>query len=240
MQKTTLILVSMATLANGGLWLWARPNSLAPTHGLACPVGLRADADASEGLDSASALPELRKVQPQWTRVRPEKEIGKTAASTNSLVPAPDQAWLSSARDGVLQVAQSAQFFDKLTIADVQCQGSMCEVTGSTQASSDGQRHGATEVARLMNAMTDGQIAGGDTGRAVLMTSVQTDTQSGQATFALQIQPTEGPPSNPCQAVLDQWNTLHPGDFSVSTPGFFTTNSISTTNVSPPPPGSRK
>jgi len=228
MQMSAVVLIGVATLANGGLWLWSRPKLTVPAPEGACAIGVRAEGTDNARLTStvAAVLSTGRKVQS--TTIPSENGSEKNAAGIKTPVLTPDQPWLSNVRDGVLQVAQSGQFYDKLTIADVQCQGSTCAVTGSTQTSSDGQRHGAADVARLMNAMDDGQIAGGDTGRAVLMTSVQTDPQNGGTNFALQIQPVDGTPSNPCQAVLDQWNTMHPGDFTVSTPDLVVVANIQT------------
>jgi hypothetical protein len=145
MRTSTLVLVSVATLANSGLWLWSRPKLVESSNAAICPLIGQADRLERQVLTSTG------KAHPQGS-----SDIEKVAATTGDSAPIQDQPWLSNVRDGTLQVAQGVQFISKPTMTDLQCQGSACVVTGSIQLSSSGERNSSHEVIQLMNALTDG------------------------------------------------------------------------------------
>jgi hypothetical protein len=162
-QTSTVILVSAATALNLSVWYLSRPTtSTRPTE-----CGTEAVAS-----DTAAALPSAS------TSISSEEAtkgaVKKVTAPVLSLpaLPVPDQPWLSTVHDAALQIAQSPKVSDALTLSHIECQGSKCEISGSTKVSSDGQAHGSSDVARLLKAMNEGQVAGGDTGRWAGVTQI--------------------------------------------------------------------
>jgi hypothetical protein len=204
MRASTFIVVSVATLFNIGLWFWPRPGPLPLSNVGACAVEARKAA--------ARMQDEVSTTAPRPLSVSPIGLADKNASNT-SVRMSPDQPWLSTVRDGVLGLAQTAAFFDTLKIADVQCQGAICAIAGSTQTSSDGHRHGNADVATLLNAINNGQIAGGDTGRLASLSSVQMNAGGDGVDFTLSVEQSTGGFVNPCQSVFDLWNQMHPGEW---------------------------
>jgi hypothetical protein len=208
MQASTLILVSAATVVNLGVWLWALP--MAGAAQTECrPAAAASTAAETSANNSASMNKDERPGAAQ--------KISVHAGGLPAAV-LPDQSWLSTVRDAALQISQSQPFSDKLTLSDLECQGSKCDITGSTKVSSDGQAHGASDVARLMKAMNDGQIAGGDSGRSVVLNQMQSGPNG--VNFSLTVQ--QEAVVNPCQAIFDLWKQTHPED-ALQNPDFFPT-----------------
>jgi hypothetical protein len=249
MRTSTWVLVGLATFANAGLWFWFRTNPAgAPSAAAACAIAQQPGRSVA-GDQSPKATQYLTsgvKPQSRSPLSQTDAKTDRTALSTNGAAPVPDQPWLSGVRDNVLQIAQSPQFFDKIVIADTQCQGSTCTISGSTQTSSDGQRHGNADVAKLMGAFNNGQIAGGDTDRTASLASIGTSASGNGVDFALTITSNGGTNesvANPCQAVFDLWNQMHPGEWPASSSSVATGLSSAPNNSGPgtksnPPKGS--
>jgi hypothetical protein len=201
MQTSTLIVVSVATVLNVGLWCWSRPTDR--SHQEAGTVQPPQRENWSPVQPSTTPLPTATAARPA-----DRKETVARAASL------PDQPWISTVRDGILQISQTRKFSGTLVISGLECQGSTCAITGSTKASSDGQWHGSSDVSALMKAMNDGQIAGGDTGRSVAVNLIQTSPDGTGVDYSLTVQDNNGSPFvNPCQSIVDAWKATHPDDF---------------------------
>ena len=156
MKTATVIFVGVATALNVSLWFLSRPRGTSHPEGIAIPTGQR---------DRQGACPTPARAADLGDRLtRPAPDVPRQAG--DRVAQNPDQPWLSTVRDSVLQVSQSPTFIDKLAITGINCHGSHCSINGSTHASPDGEWHGSPDVAALMKAMNDGQIAGGDTGRS--------------------------------------------------------------------------
>jgi hypothetical protein len=196
----TLIIVGLATALNVGLWICPRP--LPPPHANASNVAAaQCDSPASAARTAASPSAAASNSAPL------KAKAGLPGAS-------PDQPWLNTVRDGVLQMSLTPRFTDKVLISAVECKGSECEITGSTKQRADGQWEGSSAVADLFKAMGDGEIAGGDTHRAVLMNQIQSAPGGNGSTFSLTVEQHDGAPfRNPCQSILDMWKASHPEDF---------------------------
>jgi hypothetical protein len=197
----TLIIVLLATALNVGLWFWPRP--------LTAPQPVPSDVPAVQ-CDSQSAMAKQagQPSSPTASIATPLKAGAGTAGR------APDQAWLNTVRDGVLQLSLTPKFTNKVLISAVECKGSACEITGSTKQRANGQWEGSSAVADLFKAMGEGEIAGGDTHRAVLMNQMQSAPGGNGSTFSLTVEQHDAPPfRNPCQSILDMWKATHPEDF---------------------------
>lgn len=205
MQTSTLVVVSVATALNVGLWFWSKPSA-----GLADRPSVSAATCQTNAGSQASANSIATKLATQ-AHLKPAMRTQAIMASQTPAQIAESPAWIPRVRDDVLELAQSTQFSDKLAISGIECQSSSCKIDGATHPSADGTRNSSSEVARLMKAMNDGQIAGGDTGRWASLNSIQSTADGVQ--FVMSIEPVAAPPVNPCQSVFDLWNKMHPGEW---------------------------
>jgi hypothetical protein len=192
-----LIVVGVAAALNVGLWLLTRPIGAPPaTAGNISAARCSSPIPARTAQSSAVPNPTPSRVE----AVAP----GAT----------PDQAWLNTVRDGVLQMSLTPKFADKVLISAVECKGSACEITGSTKRAADGQWQGSPAVADFFKAMGEGEIAGGETRRSALLNQMQSDPGGNGVDFSMTVQQNDGPPPrNPCQSILDMWKATHPEDF---------------------------
>jgi hypothetical protein len=198
--STSLILIAAATAINVSLWVRSRPTEVS--------------AQSATNLQ----MRQCEIVQPPKGVPReplPLSQIPNKAAAAAHPADPPDQPWLTTVRDSVLQASLMPKFSDKVIVAGVECKGSTCQVTGSTKADSKGEWQGNTAVADFMKTMNDGQIAGGDTHRSVVVNGVQTKADQKGMDFSLTVQQDDSRAMlNPCQSVLDTWNSMHPEDFA--------------------------
>jgi len=197
--SSTLIVFGLATVLNVGLWLWSRPI----------------DSPRLESSNARAQQCDARFANPTSTQQSPATPIRKAETKKVDAVAAPpDQPWLSTVRDSVLQASLMPKFSDKVLLSGVECKGSQCEITGSTKPGSNGQWHGSSDVADFMQAMGDGQIAGGDTNRLVALNQIQQKPSGNGVDFSMSVKQNDGPvPRNPCKSILDAWKATHPEDF---------------------------
>jgi hypothetical protein len=197
--STSLVLIAAATVLNVGLWVRSRPTEVTAQS--------TTNLSQCEIVQAPKAVP----IKPLAVKPIPNKSV-----AARPMDP-PDQPWLTTVRDSVLQASLMPKFSDRVTVAGVECKGSACQVTGSTKADSNGEWQGNTAVADFMQSMNDGQIAGGDTRRSVVVNGVQTKAGQKGMDFSLTVQQDDSRPLvNPCQSVLDTWNSMHPEDFATS------------------------
>jgi hypothetical protein len=202
-MKWTLPLVCIATALNVGLWLWS-PRGAA----LRQPV---IQSHAEQGAAPTGASASLATAQcPVPANSAVAHEPKSSSQPAEKIV---DQPWLNTVRDGVMQLSMSPKFADKVVLTKAECAGSKCQIEGSTKQDPNGQWAGSSDIASLMNTMSDGQIAGGDSGRVVALNSIKPGRDASE--FSMTVEPNEGlPPRNPCQSVMDHWKLLHPEDFT--------------------------
>jgi hypothetical protein len=198
-RASIVILVGAATVVNVGLWFWPRPAD-SPVFG---PKNLQIQQCKSDPATIKQPLTPL-----------PDNAVPQKLESHAPAAAVPDQPWVNTVRDSVLQLSLVPKFSDKVLISGLECKGSACEITGSTTQSADGKWHGSSEVADLMKAMGDGQISGGDTDRSVSLNQVHSKPGGNGVDFTLTVQQNNGPPiANPCQSIFDAWKSTHPDDF---------------------------
>jgi hypothetical protein len=200
--SSLLTVIGVASALNVGLWFWPRPIEA---------VGPSATFARTHQCDDK---PSISAGAPQTTLPVAVSSVPRKSAGESTKTP-PDQHWLTTVRDSVLQASLMPKFSDKVLLSGVECKGSACAITGSTKADSKGQWYGNSAVADFMHSMNDGQIAGGDTHRSVVVNQLQPRAGEKGFDFSLTVQQNEGLPFvNPCQSVLDMWNSMHPEDFA--------------------------
>lgn len=214
---TVVVVASAVTALNTGLWLWRPPGTSAVAM---CQrlVATSPTASAPKSILNSSSTG-APSIQP------PSAQKQAKGAADQSAAIVTDQPWLSMVRDGVAMAAQSQAFFDRLTLSDTQCEGSSCTFRGTTV--DDGKHQGLVYVLNFAKELNSGQIAGGDTGRFASINFLGASDADGTS-FTITVNSSDGPPTNPCQSVLDTWHRMHPGDFVAT--------SVPTNATNPPPP----
>jgi hypothetical protein len=205
-MRSTLIMVGAATVLNVGLWLWAHPGTISRPSTIVAQTG-PSDKLARDLVSGTTSQAQC----PVPSSVSASAQDGKTSAAGSEKVP--DQPWLNTVRDNVMALSLSPKVAERLVVKDVECAGAKCAITGALKPSSEG----SSDVAALMQTLNDGEIAGGDSGRQVLLNGIQLGSAGTE--FTMTVEGHEGPPArNPCQSVLDAWKTSHPEDFSDNNP----------------------
>jgi hypothetical protein len=203
-MKWTLPVVCIATVLNVGLWLWS-PRA----------IGFRQSVSDSTAAVPTAAAPAGTVQCPVPAHLVPAPPDTKSSAAVNA--KAVDQPWLNTVRDSVMQLSMSPKFANKMTLTKAECAGSKCEIEGTTKQAADGQWYGSPDVAALMNTMSDGSIAGGDSGRLVSLNQIKPGRDGSE--FSMTVEAHDGPPPrNPCQSVLDSWKERHPEDWTEKNP----------------------
>jgi hypothetical protein len=202
-MRATLILIVLATVLNVGLWVWSpraigsrQLTSATPTATRGVSTGESALARQAQCPVPAAALP----------------ASGDAKANPAGAEKVPDQPWLNTVRDNVMALSLSPKVADRLGIKDVQCAGAKCEIAGALKPASEG----SSDVAALMKTMNDGDIAGGDSARIVMLNAIQPGSAGTE--FTMTVEGHEGPPINPCKSVMDAWKEMHPDDFAEKNP----------------------
>jgi hypothetical protein len=207
-MKWTLPVVGLATVLNVGLWLWS-PHAAGSRQTASDP---QAEQSVSRSKAAAPAAIAQCALPAQLTA-----SVGETQSGTLVRATAVDLPWLNTVRDSVMQLSMSPKFANKIALTKAECAGSKCEIEGTTKQATDGQWYGSTEVASLMNTMSDGSIAGGDSGRLVSLNQIKPGRDGTE--FSLTVEAHEGAaPRNPCQSVLDSWKERHPEDWTENNP----------------------